>query len=159
MAVVINAKGTSVSSFQVGKQGPLIKDSAGILEFRNAADSDFIQLKADSPTADDSVATKQYVDSVVSGLDTKNAVRAITDGSSDLTGFNYQASLDDETPGAAPWVNVTSPVFDGVTLVNSDRVLIVDSTDAKGNGIFTYDSGASTFVRAADRSDPPDRFC
>ncbi len=155
MAVVLNAKGTSVSSFQIGKQGPLIKNSSGTLEFRNTADSDFIEIKADSPTTSDSVATKQYVDSVVSGLDTKNAVRATTIDSSDLTGFIYTASLDDGTAGAAPWTNVTSPVFDGITLADGERVLIKESTDAKGNGIFTYDSGASKFVRASDADNSP----
>jgi len=102
------------------------------------------------------LTTKQYVDGVATGLDFKNSVRAATVAASDLTGFVYTAASDDETAGAAPWTSVTAPVFDGITLVDGDRVLIKDSTDAKGNGVFTYDSGASTFVRAEDADNSPD---
>jgi len=48
MAVVLNAKGTSIGSFQIGKQGPIIKNNAGTIEFRNAADSDFINITANN---------------------------------------------------------------------------------------------------------------
>lgn len=100
--------------------------------------------------SDNALTTKQYVDGVATGLDFKNSVRAATVAASDLTGFVYTAASDTELAGAAPWTSVTAPVFDGITLVDGDRVLIKDSTDARGNGIFTFDSGASTFVRAAD---------
>jgi len=102
------------------------------------------------------LTTKQYVDGVATGLDFKNSVRAATVSSSETSGFTYTAASDNETAGAAPWTVVTSPVFDGITLVDGDRVLIKNSTDAKGNGIFTYDSGASTFVRAVDADNSPD---
>ena len=106
--------------------------------------------------SNNALTTKQYVDSVATGLDFKNSVIAGTISSSETSGFTYTASADDETPGAAPWTNVTAPVFDGVTLVDGDRVLIKDSTDAKGNGIFTYDDGANTFVRADDADNSPE---
>lgn len=100
--------------------------------------------------SNNALTTKQYVDAIATGLDFKNSVRAATISSSDLTGFTYTAGSDDETPGAAPWTSVVSPVFDGISLADGDRVLIKDSTDARGNGIFTYDLGASTFVRGDD---------
>ncbi len=105
--------------------------------------------------SDNALTTKLYVDSVVTGLDFKNSVRVATVAVSDLTGFTYTAASDDETAGAAPWTSVTSPVFDGISVINGDRVLIKDSTDAKGNGLFTYDSGASTFIRADDADNAP----
>ena len=40
MAVVINAKGTSISQFQIGKQGPIIKNNSGIIEFKDNTDTD-----------------------------------------------------------------------------------------------------------------------
>ena len=107
------------------------------------------------PVQPNALVTKQYTDALVTGLDFKDSSRVATSSASDLSGFTYTPSSDDETVGAAPWTGVTSPVFDGITLVNGDRVLIKDSTDAKGNGIFTYDSGASTFVRAIDADNSP----
>ncbi len=35
MAVTINARGTSVSSFQIGKGGPTLTATAGVLELRD----------------------------------------------------------------------------------------------------------------------------
>lgn len=40
MAVVINAKGTSVAQFQIGKQGPIIKNNSGTIEFTDKTDTD-----------------------------------------------------------------------------------------------------------------------
>jgi len=40
MAVVINAKGTSVAQFQIGKQGPIIKNNSGVIEFKDSTDTD-----------------------------------------------------------------------------------------------------------------------
>lgn len=48
MAVVLNAKGTSIPSFQIGKQGPIVKNNAGTIEFRNSADTDFIDINANN---------------------------------------------------------------------------------------------------------------
>ena len=103
-----------------------------------------------SPNA---LVTKQYVDSSVTGLDWKNSVRVATAGVGDLTGYTY-------TPGVEPvgpvWSGVTTaPVVDGVTLNDGDRILIKDSSDARGNGIFTYDATAQAFVRADDADNTP----
>ena len=48
MAVVINAKGTSIASFQIGKQGPLVKNNSSVIALINAADSADASLTADS---------------------------------------------------------------------------------------------------------------
>jgi len=144
------------SDVQFGKGGGRIIESAGNFSVFAADGSTPTQLNvALVPTVDSHAASKQYVDSVATGLDVKASVRAATASSADLTGFTYTAASDNETVGAAPWTLVSAPVFDGVTLVNGDRVLIKDATDARGNGIFTYDSTASTFVRATDADNSP----
>ena len=150
MAIIINARGTTESSFFISKNGPRLKNNNGALELRNYGDNGYIEVKAATPTEPDSLSTKQYVDGVASGLTVKFAVRATTNGASDLSGFTYTPASDDETQGAAPWTDVTAPVFDSVSLVDGDRVLIKDSADAKGNGVFVYDDTNDTFVRAAD---------
>ena len=98
MAVMINAKGTTISNFQVGKQGPIIKNNVGIIEFKNSADSSFIEIKAAAPTVNASVATKEYVDSVATGLNIKNAVRTATVAASEIeTDYTYQSANDDNS--------------------------------------------------------------
>ena len=44
MAVFMDIKGTSQSTFQLGKGGPKLKNSAGIFQARNAADSAFVDI-------------------------------------------------------------------------------------------------------------------
>ena len=80
------------------------------------------------PTDHTDAATKGYVDSVVQGLNPKQAVRAAT--------TTNLASLSGLL------------VVDGVTLIAGDRVLVKDQTAAAQNGIYVVASGAWT--RAAD---------
>ena len=107
------------------------------------------------PTQDEHAASKQYVDSVATGLDVKTSVRVATSDTSDLTGFTYENGSDDNS-SATPlvWTGAGSAIFDGVTLSNGDRVLIKDASDPRGNGIFTYDAG-SGFRRANDADNTP----
>ncbi len=146
------------SKIQMGKSG-------GHLDYGNVTSSelsavdeagtalDFFNVLTPTDTAH--AATKGYVDGVASGLDVKNSVRAATSAAGDSDGFTYEASDDTETAGAAPWSSVSNPVFDGITLADGERVLIKDSATPKGNGIFTFDSGASTFVRGDDADNSP----
>jgi hypothetical protein len=75
-------------------------------------------------------ANKQYVDSVASGLDVKTACIVAS-----------VANVTIATPGAT---------IDGVTLVNGDRVLLKDQTDATTNGIYVFNGAASPMTRATD---------
>lgn len=83
MAVVLNAKGTSVQSFQIGKQGPLIKNSSGIIEFRNTADTDFVDLNTAQITA--LASSSSYVNDVLTTE--TNTVAG--------SGFNHIKSVSD----------------------------------------------------------------
>ena len=48
MAVVINAKGTSISTFQIGKQGPIVKNDSSVVAIRDKDDAADASLTADS---------------------------------------------------------------------------------------------------------------
>lgn len=87
-----------------------------------------------SPSADNEVATKKYVDSTDQGLDIKESVRVASTANIDLT------STTDPNP------------IDGVTLADGDRILLKDQTDGTTNG--TYDAvtatDPSTWTRTSD---------
>jgi len=79
------------------------------------------------PVAALGAATKQYVDSVASGLDPKGAVRAATTATITLSGLQ---------------------TIDGVALSTGDRVLVKNQSTASQNGI--YAAASSAWGRAAD---------
>lgn len=55
-------KGTTETVFQIGLNGPNVKNNAGALEARNAGDNAFAVLRAGAPAAGDDLTTKAYVD-------------------------------------------------------------------------------------------------
>lgn len=104
------------------------------------------------PIYADELANKRYVDAIAAGLLPKSDVRVATTASSDLTGYTYVNANDNNTT-ATPlvWTGVSSaPTIDGILLADGDRLLIKDSTNQKGNGVFTYDATAQGFRRASD---------
>jgi hypothetical protein len=78
-------------------------------------------------------ASKAYVDSVVIGLDYKEAARAAADTNIPLAG-------------------ATPLVVDGVTLVGGNRVLLFGQSSASQNGIYVFNDTSPTYTltRAAD---------
>jgi hypothetical protein len=85
-----------------------------------------------TPTADAHLATKGYVDSVATGLDVKQSVRAISTGNITLSG---------------------TQTVDGVALIAGDRVLVAGQTNGEENGIYVVAAGA--WVRSADADNSP----
>ena len=84
------------------------------------------------PSSDQDAATKAYVDSVASGLDVKESVRA----ASTANGTLASAFANGET-------------LDGITLATGDRILLKHQSTASENGVYTVNaSGAPT--RATD---------
>lgn len=78
------------------------------------------------------LTTKEYVDSVATGLDVKLSVRAIS--TADIT--------------------LSAPqTIDGVSVLAGDRVLVAGQTDASENGIYVVGTGA--WVRSADADNTP----
>lgn len=96
---------------------------------------------ADGSAAQDAV-TKSQLDAVAAGLDPKASCRVAT--TANLAGY----SAGDITGLGA------SLAIDGVSLSANDRVLVKDQTDAKQNGIYTYD-GVDELNRADDHDGTP----
>ena len=84
-------------------------------------------LRAATPAGDSDVATKQYVDGLISGLHWKDSVRAATTANITLSG---------------------TQTIDGVSLSADQRILVKDQTDATENGIYVVASGS--WSRASD---------
>ncbi len=88
-------------------------------------------VNVSTPTSDQDAANKAYVDSVASGLDVKESVRALSDANvASLSGL--PTNIDSVTTGWA----------------NGQRVLLTAQTDPLENGIWVVDAGAWT--RPAD---------
>jgi len=89
-------------------------------------------INAADPTAGTDLATKQYVDSLITGLKWKDSVRAATTAN-----------------GALATAYANGQVVDGVTLATNDRILLKNQTTGSENGIYVVNaSGAPT--RATD---------
>ena len=81
-----------------------------------------------SPSASSDVATKNYVDNLVTGLKTRIITRVATTGNINLT----NALENGDT-------------LDGITLATGNKVLVKDQTDATENGIYdVVASGAAS---------------
>lgn len=87
-----------------------------------------------TPTADQDVANKAYVDSVAQGLDVKASCLYATTGNITLSGLGTQANGD--------WPS---------TLTAGDRILVKNQTNQAQNGI--YAAASSSWTRTADMND------
>lgn len=87
-----------------------------------------------SPTADNDLATKSYVDSTDQGLDIKDSSRVASTGDIDLS------SSTDPNP------------IDGITLSDGDRILLKDQSDATENGTYNAVTATdpTTWTRTSD---------
>jgi len=128
------------ANVQFGKGSGRVKYNTDHFEVRNTADNSLIAVRAASPTNSNDLATKQYVDNVVQGLNVKDSVKVATDTvtANDMANLSY-------TSGSDTWT-LTGTTLDGVTVGNDNRVLIKDATDKKGNGLFVNSSGTLTRV-------------
>lgn len=140
------------TAYDRGSQG--ITDAAAAATTANAALSraggtmtGFITTHAD-PTTDLHVANKRYVDSVASGLDVKQSVRAAS--TSSFSGVTYTATAG---PSGRGQLTLAPTTLDGVTLVQGNRVLLKEFGSAS-NGIYvvtTLGTGANgVWDRASD---------
>lgn len=85
-----------------------------------------------SPVLPSHLTTKEYVDSVATGLDVKVSVRAVSTSDIILSG---------------------AQTVDGVSLVAGDRVLVMGQTDSTLNGIYVVSAGA--WARSDDADNSP----
>ena len=151
MASIKNFGFAGVSSdVQLGKAGGRLSFSASEFSLHLSDGSTLAQLNIPtSPTATTHAASKEYVDSVASGLDVKKSVRACS--TSNITG-TYTAANETQSAGSGIiWSGVsTTLIVDGVTLADNDRVLLAGQTTQAGNGIVIYNKTGGTFTRATD---------
>lgn len=107
-------------------------DSAKLATHTNGVTITGRIMSLTDPSSDQDAATKAYVDSVASGLDVKESVRA----ASTANGTLASAFANGET-------------LDGITLATGDRILLKHQSTASENGVYTVNaSGAPT--RATD---------
>lgn len=120
------------SDVQFGKNGGRVVYDSGNSLFKVTTDGTTLghMNVATTPTADNHATSKAYVDSVASGLDVKDSVRAASTGNINVS----------EAPST----------IDGVTLTSGDRVLLKNQTTASQNGIYVFNGSASAMTRAAD---------
>jgi hypothetical protein len=89
------------------------------------------------PTLTQDAATKNYVDTVAQGLNTKQSCRVAS-----------TANITISAPGTT---------IDGVTLVNGNRVLVKNQTTLSENGIYVFNGSGSPMTRSLDM-DLPSEF-
>lgn len=94
-------------------------------------------VNAGDPQSAADLATKQYVDAFVRGLNWKDAVDAASTANI--------ANL--ASPGAS---------IDGVTLTDGRRYLLKDQSTASQNGIYVYTASGTTLSRAPDMANGTD---
>jgi hypothetical protein len=118
--ITINAKGLATAGSQASLtdlSSPTASFSMGSQLLTNLLD----------PVSLQDAATKNYVDNVAQGLDTKASCVAATTGNITLSG---------------------TQTIDGIAIVAGDRVLVKNQTAAADNGI--YVASASAWARSAD---------
>lgn len=113
MAVFMDLKGTSQSTFQLGKGGPKLKNSAGVFEARNAADSSYVDLVAAIlKAASDSIELNS--DAAGSGADWKMTLARPASGMSAAVTYTLPAApvngyvLSTDGSGNLSWVAAAS---------------------------------------------------
>ena len=123
------------SDVQFGKNGGRVVYDSGNSLFKVTTDGTTLghMNVATTPTADNHATSKAYVDSVASGLDVKDSVRAASTGNVNVS----------EAPST----------IDGVNLSSGDRVLLKNQTTASQNGIYVFNGAASAMTRAADMNE------
>tara|TARA_B100000959_G_C14986781_1_gene625982 strand:- start:1141 stop:2859 length:1719 start_codon:yes stop_codon:yes gene_type:complete len=99
-----------------------------------------------------SLATKEYVDEVATGLDVKDSVRMGTTANLSATYSNGTAGIGATLTNSGSQAALT---IDGINAAQNDRVLIKDQTNQEENGIYTVTTvgdGSSNWVltRAID---------
>lgn len=127
MAVVINAKGTSVAQFQIGKQGPIIKNNSGVIEFKDSTDTNLqVQILSTANAVNNLTLTGSATGS--------DAIIAVVG-----TDTNINIKLEPKGTGNVIISSLLYPNTDG----NAGEAL---TTDGSGTLLFTEMVPVTTFT-------------
>ena len=104
------------------------------------------------PTSALQLATKQYVDGLVStGLAYHQPVQAATTQSlAAQTGGTVTYNNGSGGVGATITLSVALTTLDGYTLANTNRILIKDEVNQAYNGVYTWATGGTVLTRSTD---------
>lgn len=102
------------------------------------------------PVSPGDAVNKSYADSISAGLDPKAAVQVATTAN---LAFSYATTPSNGQFSSVPTTG--SLVIDGYTVVDGNRVLVKDQTDAKQNGLYIYDATGGLLTRSADMDGTP----
>lgn len=104
------------------------------------------------PTTALQLATKQYVDGLVStGLAYHQPVQAATTGTlASITGGTVTYNNGTAGVGATLTLSVPLLILDGYTLLNTNRILVKDQASQLQNGVYTYATGGTVLTRSTD---------
>ena len=126
----LNGIGTNV---KLGKGGPRVKNNAGVVEARNAADNAFAIVRAADPVALDDVVTKRYLETrsnvIITGQIDGNSPPAV------VTGATYVCTTTGGTYTAGRLYYGENAVWNEVIPAEG---LTVSVTDALTGGTITF---------------------
>lgn len=137
---------------QLGKAGGRFVWSTDHFEMTSDG-STLSTVRGATPVNANDLTTKDYVDSLASGLDPKESVRVAT--TADVGGTYSAVAGSGGTGGFTGMANT----IDGVSLALNDRILVKDQTTATENGIYivtTVGTGADgVWERSGDQDGSP----
>ena len=129
LTATISANSVALGSDTTGDYVSSLISGNGILISNNSGEGSTPTIAANTSY----LATKDYVDSSVSGVNWHSAVKAATVG-------NLAGTYNNGTNGVgATLTNATNGsigTIDGASVVTNDRILVKAQTDAKQNGIY-----------------------
>jgi len=109
-----------------------------------------------NPTSSFGAATKQYVDNIAAGLTAKfSCLTATTATLASSSGGTVTYNNGASGVGATLTTSTSFSTIGGASIVNGDRILVKNETDAIGNGIYVKTSN-TVLTRATDFDDSPD---
>lgn len=161
MSVFSLLRGTIETIFQVGLSGPNLKNNAGTIEARDAADAAFAIVRGAVPVGNDDLATKTYVDT----LSTRTIVSDQWDGGVALpanTGVEHfyvvtttggfaaigQLLWDD---GSGVGTVAVLPAVDGRMIVTT-MAFTGGAISLSAESLYAWDATTSTWINAGGSS-------
>lgn len=104
------------------------------------------------PTTALQLATKQYVDGLVStGLAYHQPVQAATTASlASTTGGTVTYNNGTAGVGATITLSIPLLILDGYTLLNTNRILVKNEVNQAYNGVYTWATGGTVLTRSTD---------